>query len=182
MRLAVITFLTFVNTFSFALFIPTFPFICRDLGGSLTVYGLIVAIYPVCQFFSAPILGSLSDRWGRRPVLIVSYGGSLIGWMLFGLAWVMREETGVSVTSLLLIAMGRILDGATAGNQPVLTAYLMDISDVRIYVRNLGITQSGIGIGMILGPIIAGHSYAAGRGMTQSAIYGRAPASNLERY
>lgn len=172
MRLAVITFLTFVNTLSFGLFIPTFPFICRDLGGSLTIYGALVAIYPIFQFFSAPVLGSLSDRWGRRPVLMISYAGSLSGWMLFGLAWMMREQSGISVISLLLIALGRMLDGATAGNQPVLTAYLMDTSDVRIYVRNLGITQSGIGIGMILGPIISGRSYAAGYGMAGSALYG----------
>ncbi len=119
-----IVLLSLVNGIGFTLLIPVLPFIVRDLGYSAAVFGLLMAVYPMSQFFAAPLLGTLSDYYGRRPILLVSQAGTLLSWIIFAAAYF---TTG-SIWPLLIIAFSRVIDGLTGGNQSVANAYLADVT------------------------------------------------------
>ena len=82
-----IVLLNFVNGIGGTLLIPVLPFIIRDLGYNEAIFGLLLAVYPTFQFFGAPILGTLSDHYGRKPILLVSQAGTLLSWIVFGAAY-----------------------------------------------------------------------------------------------
>ena len=79
--------LTFVNALGGTLLIPVLPFVVRDLGQADVVFALLIAVYPAAQFFAAPVLGSLADSRGRRPVLLLSQAGTLLSWLVFAAAY-----------------------------------------------------------------------------------------------
>jgi len=112
------------------------------------MYGFLIALYPLAQFFGAPILGALSDRYGRKKLLLVSVSGSFIGWLLFAI--------GVLNANLPLMFFARIIDGFTGGSIAIANSAIADISDRKNKVRNFGLMGFMFGIGFILGPFIGG--------------------------
>ncbi len=142
-----IIFLTvFIDVVGLGLVIPTLPLYVSKYGASPFLATTFFAVYALCQFFGAPFLGSLSDRIGRRPVLIFSLLGTSIGWFVFALA-----------NSLPLLFLARIIDGITGGNISTAQSYLVDIArSDRERTENLGILGAAFGMGFILGPALGG--------------------------
>jgi multidrug resistance protein len=110
------------------------------------VVGLLVSAYAVCQLIAGPPLGHLSDRVGRRPVLLVSQIGTCIGFIILGLA-----------QSLWLVFVARIIDGLTAGNLTVAQAYIADVTDAENRAKSFGIIGIAFGLGFLVGPGISGY-------------------------
>ncbi len=118
------------------------------IGLRTFTYGLLLACYPVAQFFGAPLLGALSDRFGRKPLLLLSLIGTSIGFCLFA--------AGVHWTRLSLLFLSRVLDGFTGGNLSIAVAAVADLSDARRKSRNFGLIGMAYGLGFILGPFLGG--------------------------
>jgi DHA1 family tetracycline resistance protein-like MFS transporter len=110
--------------------------------------GLLSASYPLAQFFGAPLLGALSDRFGRKPLLLISLLGTLLGYLLFGY--------GIITKSIWLLFFGRILDGFTGGNIAIAQSAIADITKPENRAKNFGLIGMAFGIGFILGPYIGG--------------------------
>lgn len=110
--------------------------------------GLVSATYPIMQFFGAPILGALSDRHGRKPILILSLFGTLVGYILFGI--------GIINNSLFLLFLGRAVDGFTGGNISIAQSAIADMTKPEERARNFGFIGMAFGLGFILGPYIGG--------------------------
>ena len=162
-RLLAIGSLSFIDVLSFALFIPVFPFIVEKYGGTITSYGILLAIFPIFQFIGAPILGTLSDVYGRRPILIVSQAGTLLAWILFAAAYfVPNIHLGIFSLPLLIIGFSRFVDGITGGNMSVANAYLTDITEPAEKTKMFGLIASVSGFGLVIGPVIGGAADSAG--------------------
>lgn len=147
-----ITFLVvtaFLNTMGYGVLSPVLPFIVQryisDQQSLATVVGWLVASYALCQFIAAPGLGMLSDRYGRRPLLLICLLGSAVGYMLFGLGG-----------ALWVLFLARIIDGLTGGNTSILFAYIGDISAPEQRARYFGLFGAAAGLGFIVGPLIGG--------------------------
>jgi len=149
--------LTFVNTLNFSILIPILPFIIKSYGGGTVIYGIILSTYPFFQFFAVPILGSLSDRYGRRPILLISQAGTMLSWVIFAVAYfVPNVSVGIVSIPLLIIIISRIADGATGGNSAVASAYLSDITTHEEKTKAFGMVGGVVGLGLIFGPVIGG--------------------------
>jgi MFS transporter, DHA1 family, tetracycline resistance protein len=112
------------------------------------LYGLFSASFPFMQFFGAPILGALSDRYGRKPMLQISLIGTLIGYILFALA--------IHGGNLPLLFVSRIIPGFFGGNIAILYSAISDVSDEQSKPKNFGLIGMAFGLGFILGPTIGG--------------------------
>lgn len=114
------------------------------------MYGYLTAIYPLMQFFGAPVLGALSDRYGRKPMLLVSLAGTLLGYLLFGWAIMARN--------LPLLFISRALPGFTGGNISIVYSAISDLtaSDPASRPRYFGLVGMAFGLGFILGPALGG--------------------------
>ncbi len=110
--------------------------------------GLIIAIYPLAQFFGSPIIGALSDHKGRKPVLLISLAGTLIGYLVFA--------AGVLMGSVPMLYLGRAIAGFTGGNLATAYSAIADISDERSKTRNFGLVGMAYGVGFIIGPYLGG--------------------------
>ncbi|MCZ6693772.1 MAG: MFS transporter, partial [Bacteroidetes bacterium] len=117
----------FIGMLGYSIIMPFLVFLVNRFGGNEFIYGLVGSIYPAFQFFGAPILGRLSDRYGRKKILMISQAGTLIAWMIFIVALIVPVESITSVESgvvgsfiitlpLLLLVFARALDGLTGGN------------------------------------------------------------------
>ena len=149
--------LTFVNTLNFTILIPVLPFIVRDYGGGAIMYGILLSMYPIFQFFSAPALGSLSDKYGRRPLLLISQAGTTLSWVIFALAYFIPDiHVGVISIPLVVIMIARCADGATGGNNSVANAYLTDLTEPTERTKIFGMMGGVVGIGLIMGPVLGG--------------------------
>lgn len=144
-RLLNVGFIVLIDMLGFALIVPLLTFFADSFGASAFQTGLLVSSYAAMQMISAPILGRLSDRFGRRPVFIISILGTFIGFLILGFA-----------TSLWMLFASRILSGLTAGNISVAQAYIADITDERNRARGMGMFGAAFGIGFILGPALGG--------------------------
>lgn len=112
------------------------------------IYGFLLASYPFMQFFGAPVLGSLSDRYGRKPLLSISLIGTTIGYILFAFAIIQQD--------LYLLFFSRMLPGFTGGNISIMLSAIADVSDAKTKTQNFGLIGMAFGIGFILGPAIGG--------------------------
>jgi len=115
-------------------------------GDGFILLGLLAAAYPMLQFFSSPILGQLSDRFGRKPVLAVSLAGTAVGYALFAYAIVTKN--------IPLLFLSRMIDGVSAGNISVAQAVIADVSPAEQRTRNFGFIGAAFGLGFIIGPFI----------------------------
>jgi DHA1 family tetracycline resistance protein-like MFS transporter len=137
-----IIFLTiFVNLVGFGIIIPLLPFYAQTFGASPLVIGLLFASFSLSQLVASPILGDLSDRWGRRPVLIFSLLGTLVSFVMLALA-----------TSLSMLFAARIVDGLSGGNITTARAYIADITTEENRAKSFGLLGAAFGLGFIVGP------------------------------
>ena len=145
---ALLTVSTFLNALGFTIAIPVLPFLIADYVAPARVgvmVGVITAIFAVCQFFAAPVLGGLSDAHGRRPVLIVSLLGSAVGFAIFGVGG-----------ALWVLVLGRAIDGLTGGNIATMLAYVADVTPPQDRGRLFGILGAAAGFGFVIGPAVGG--------------------------
>jgi MFS family permease len=151
--------LTFVNVLGFSILMPVLPFIVNDYGAPKWVFGLLLTLYSTFQFVGAPILGSLSDMRGRKPVLIVSQAGTLLSWIVFGCALLLPDFPVFGLAlPLVVIGLSRILDGITGGNVSTTNAYVSDVTTREEKSYIFGYLGGIAGLGFIVGPALGGYS------------------------
>ena len=145
--LVVIFTTVFIDLVGFGIVIPVLPFYAEGSRFNATprTVGLLFASYSVMQLIFAPILGRLSDKHGRRPVLLVSIIGTGIGFLMLGFA-----------TTLWMLFVGRILDGITGGNISTAQAYIADITTKEDRAKGMGLIGAAFGMGFVFGPAIGG--------------------------
>ncbi|ODT80619.1 MAG: tetracycline resistance MFS efflux pump [Pelagibacterium sp. SCN 64-44] len=146
--LAVILAAVMLDAVGIGLVFPILPALLRDVGHTseiATLLGVMLALYSACQFLCSPILGVLSDRFGRRPVLLVSLAGAAIDYVVMALA-----------PELWLLVLGRAIAGVTSANMAVATAYITDISSEGERAKRFGYFHAMFGIGFIIGPVLGG--------------------------
>ncbi len=144
-RLLNVGLIVLIDMLGFALIVPLLAFFADSFGATAFQTGLLVASFAAMQMISAPILGRISDRFGRRPVFLISIFGTLIGFLILGFA-----------NSLAMLFLSRILSGLTAGNISVAQAYIADVTDEKNRARGMGMLGAAFGIGFILGPALGG--------------------------
>ena len=158
---------SFISTLGFGIVLPSLVYIVQAFHGSNFLYGALGASYSACQFFGAPVLGKLSDRFGRKRLLFLSVLGSAIAWALFIFAFKLPMTTlstfttsmtgAVSITlPMLCIFIARGVDGLTAGDVSVANAYVADITTPEERKGDFGKMGVAGNLGFILGPALAG--------------------------
>jgi len=158
-------FLTFVNVLGFSILMPILPFIVDRYGAPKWDYGLLITCYAAFQFIGAPFLGALSDRKGRKQILLISQAGTLLSWFLFLFALFLPDMWvyGISIP-LIVIAFSRLLDGVTGGNTSVTNAYVSDITTRKEKSYIFGYLGGISGLGMIVGPGLGGFAASTSLG------------------
>ena len=134
-----------VDILGYTIVLPLLAFYAEHFGASPLVATLLVSVYAFCSLLSAPLLGNLSDRYGRRPLLIISQAGTFAGFVVLGFA-----------NSLWLVFLGRILDGITAGNLTIAQAYISDCTPPEKRAKSFAVIGIAFGIGFFIGPAISG--------------------------
>ena len=140
-----------VDVLGLTIVLPLLPFYAEKFGASPFVVGMLVASYAACQLVSGPLIGRISDKVGRRPMLLISQVGTLGGFFLLATAH-----------SLWMVFLGRIIDGLTAGNLALAQAYISDVTEPENRARSFGIIGIAFGMGFMIGPAISG--FLAGYG------------------
>ncbi|HEY5019606.1 MAG TPA: MFS transporter [Steroidobacteraceae bacterium] len=134
-----------IDVLGFGIVIPLIPYMAAQFGATPAVITPILGIYSLCQLLAAPLWGALSDRYGRRPILIVSMAGACASYLLLA-----------ATASVPMLFVARALAGFMAGNIAAAMAYASDISSSANRARSLGMVGAAIGIGFMLGPAIGG--------------------------
>ncbi|KKP97477.1 MAG: Major facilitator superfamily [Candidatus Moranbacteria bacterium GW2011_GWE1_36_7] len=133
-----------VDVIGLGIIIPVLPFYVESFGVSSFVVTLLFSVFAFFSFISSPFLGALSDRIGRRPVLIASIVSTALGWFVFA-----------SANAVWVLFLGRVIDGIAAGNFPIAQSYLLDIAkNDKERTTNLGLIGAVFGIGFMVGPVI----------------------------
>jgi len=143
--LLIIFLIVFVNLLGFGIIIPLLPFYADHVGATPLAVGLLFAAYSVSQVLATPVLGNLSDRYGRRPVLLLSLLGTVISFALLAVANV-----------LWLLFVARIIDGLSGGNISTARAYISDVTEEKDRARAYGLIGAAFGLGFIFGPALGG--------------------------
>ncbi|MFL5577029.1 MAG: MFS transporter [Gemmatimonadaceae bacterium] len=159
----------FIDMVGLLMVLPLLPFYAKDLTGSGIVVplgwgrgvtigvglvtALLVTAFTVAQLVSAPLWGRFSDRWGRRPALLVALGASAVAYVIFGFA-----------TSLALLFLSRLVQGAGGGTVGVIQAYVADATEPEQRARNLGWLSAATNLGVFLGPVLGAFSVSLGSG------------------
>jgi DHA1 family tetracycline resistance protein-like MFS transporter len=143
--LGVIVLIVLVDLLGFSLVMPLLAPFAKQYGFNGWQIGLLFSAYPMCQLVAGPILGHLSDRYGRRPLLIFSQAGTALSFLILGLS---RDF------SVMLLA--RMLDGASGGNILVAQAYVADVTVPEHRARGMGLIGMAFGVGFVLGPLLGG--------------------------
>jgi DHA1 family tetracycline resistance protein-like MFS transporter len=133
----------FVSLVGFGIIIPLLPFYAETFGASPVWIGLLFASFSLSQLIASPVLGALSDRWGRRPVLIGSLIGTVISFVMLALA-----------TNLLILFLARIVDGLSGGNITTARAYIADVTTEDQRAKAYGLIGAAFGLGFVLGPVL----------------------------
>jgi MFS transporter, DHA1 family, tetracycline resistance protein len=145
-RPLLIIFLTiFVNLIGFGIIIPLLPFYAESFHASPLTIGLLFAAFSLCQLIAAPALGDLSDRYGRRPILIFSLVGTVVSFVMLAMAH-----------SITMLFLARIVDGLSGGNISTARAYVADITEPKDRARAYGLIGAAFGLGFIMGPALSG--------------------------
>jgi DHA1 family tetracycline resistance protein-like MFS transporter len=160
-RLLTIFLVVFVDLLGFSLILPLLPYYAEQYGANDITVGLLTASYAAAQFIGAPLLGRLSDQYGRRPILLVSIAGTILGFVLLALAEPLGMALGgafiaANTAVLALLFVSRMLDGLTGGNISVAQAYIADISTPENRNKALGVIGAAFGLGFIIGPAVGG--------------------------
>ncbi len=135
-----------LDMIGFGIVIPLLPFYVRSMGGSAEVVGLLLGTFALTQTVATPILGRLSDRFGRRPIILASLFGNGIAMLIFAIA---AEQSWLP-----LLFLSRILAGATAGNLAACQAAVADVTSGAERAAGMGRIGAGIGLGMVVGPVL----------------------------
>jgi len=149
--------LVFADTFGYAVVVPLLPFFAVQHGASTAAVGAIFATYSLCQLVAAPLLGGLSERTGRRPVLLLSQAGSALGFLLLALSG-----------SLWPVFVSRVVDGVTAGNIGTVTAMVVDTSPRETWASRFAMLGAATGGGIVAG--LATSALLAPLGMAAGAL------------
>ena len=141
----VLVLIAIINSMGFGIIIPLLYPYGKKFGVTEHTIGLLTAAFSIAQFFATPVLGSLSDKWGRKPLLVISLIGTAVSFIMFGFA-----------NSIFVLFAARILDGLTGGNISVAQAMISDISSPKERAKNFGILGSAFGFGFVIGPAVGG--------------------------
>lgn len=133
-----------IDLLGLTIIIPLLPLYATSFGASASMIGLLGAAYPIMQFVGAPVLGRLSDRFGRKPVLLISQAGTLIGFLVLGFA-----------NSLWLLFASRLIDGLSGANIATAQAVISDVTTEKTRTQGLGLMGAAFGLGFVVGPVIA---------------------------
>jgi len=153
----------FIDLLGVGIVVPLLPYYIKIIeqadaswlaNGRALIVGALAASFSLFQFFFAPVLGALSDRFGRRPVLLISLAGTGISYIVFGLADQLLPLGIGAVLAVLFFA--RILDGITGGNISTAQAYIADVTPPEERAKGLGLIGAAFGLGFMLGPAIGG--------------------------
>lgn len=134
-----------VDVLGMTIILPLLPFYAERYGATPQVVGLLITVYALCQLLAGPVLGKLSDRYGRRPLLIVSQIGTFAGFLVLGWA-----------RTLAWIFFSRFLDGITAGNLSLAQAYISDVTEPENRAKAFGVIGIAFGLGFLIGPALSG--------------------------
>ncbi len=156
-RLLIIALILFVNALGSGLILPLLPFFAIAMDASPVAIGLLIATLPLFATLAGPPLGALSDRHGRKPLLLLSLAGTVLGFIILGTA-----------ASLPLIFLSRAIDGASAGNTSIARAAIADITSRESRVAGIGVAFAMESLGLIAGPLLGG--IFAPYGLTVSAF------------
>ena len=143
--LGLIFFIMLMDIVGLSILAPVAPYIVREFSGDALMVTMLSVIYAGAQFIAAPILGKISDRVGRRPVLLVSVFGSAIGYFIFGIGG-----------ALWVLFLSRLIDGITGGNLSTAAAYIADVSKPEERAKNFTLIGMAYGLGFIIGPAVGG--------------------------
>ncbi|SIO58676.1 MFS transporter, DHA1 family, tetracycline resistance protein [Singulisphaera sp. GP187] len=143
--LGVVITIVLIDLLGFSIVMPLLAPFAKQYGFSGGQIGLLFAAYPMCQLVAGPILGRLSDRYGRRPVLIVSQAGTALSFLILGLS-----------SNFTVMLLARMLDGASGGNILVAQAYVADVTKPENRARGMGLIGMAFGLGFVLGPLMGG--------------------------
>jgi len=145
--LLVIFITVFIDLVGFGIVIPVLPYYAEGtrFGATPREIGLLFASYSIMQLVFAPVLGRLSDKYGRRPVLLVSILGTCLGFLVLGFA-----------TTLWMLFLGRIIDGISGGNISTAQAYIADVTTKENRTKGMGLIGAAFGLGFVFGPAIGG--------------------------
>jgi len=154
-----IFFTVFIDLLGLGIVIPILPALIINPTANLLpfdtafsqrtiIYGFLIASYPIMQFFGAPLLGTLADRFGRKKILSISLLGTWAGYVLFII--------GILTQDIYLLFIGRSIDGFTGGNISIAQSAISDISTPENKSRNFGLVGMAFGLGFVIGPYIGG--------------------------
>lgn len=135
----------FVDVLGFSLILPLLPYYAATFGATAEVVGLLLGANALTQLLGTPVLGRLSDRYGRKPLLVISLAGTVVGFLMLGFA-----------RSLAMLFASRIVDGLLGGNISLAQAYISDVSDGKERTKAFGLIGAAFGLGFIFGPAMGG--------------------------
>src|SRR5580700_949354 len=135
-----------VDILGLTIMIPLLPFYAEKMGATPTMVGLLIGTYAACQLISGPLLGRASDFTGRKPLLLLSQAGTLVGFLILAFA-----------PNLWIVFLARVIDGATAGNLSLAQAYISDVTQPEDRAKSFGIIGIAFGVGFLIGPAISGY-------------------------
>jgi MFS transporter, DHA1 family, tetracycline resistance protein len=164
--LAIVYMTVFIDLLGFGIILPSLPYYARALGASGVGLGILFSAYSVAQLLGSTLLGRLSDRHGRRPVLLLSLAGSSVSMALSGVAH-----------SLVLLCVARALAGLFGGSIGTAQAYIADVTARQERARYMGLLGASIGVGFVLGPAIGAGVIALGFGFSGAAFLAAALAA-----
>lgn len=141
--LGIIFFIMLMDVVGISILYPVAAYIVKRYSNEALMVTMLTVIYAAAQFFAAPVLGKLGDRYGRRPVLLGSVFGSAIGYVIFGIGG-----------ALWVLFLSRLIDGITAGNMSTASAYIADVSRPEERARNFGLIGVAWGVGLVVGPAL----------------------------
>ena len=152
--LGIIFLIVFMDLLGFGIIIPLLPFYVPGYDGNPLKVTLLFSIYSICQFIGAPVLGMISDRVGRKPVLTFSQIGSAVGYVI--LAAATQFDWGSAGVVLFLVYASRIIDGFSGGNISTAQAYVSDVTTAENRAKGMGVLGAAFGVGFTLGPAVGG--------------------------